>query len=317
MAADSHSISLETEISSREAKRSRATASPDGGLSTKKQKIIAPSPPRKYPKPTPRNGLGDTPSLICHPNGTMTIDNASVLELWASVVTQRTHPELLWETCLSAGNAIVRLVKGGITYHVDQHEDKVKADVRDGNPLVEVSQLDTMRFKLVLNANLVVLDGETPPGNEDTLKSKFTKPEDYKEMKKCLEITAALFAKDYLNERALNIFDSFRPTIEQGLDPWRTRTKFNCDVLFYLEYGAEDIRWVQQKAEEEEEEFEEQERLLALEKAAAKKAYKRTPPKPTPRRVTRAEAARVREISLNKAFISSLNPQPRRRGRGA
>jgi hypothetical protein len=169
----------------------------------------------------------------------------------------------------------------------------------------------------VLNANLVVLDGETPPGNEDTLKSKFTKPEDYKEMKKCLEITAALFAKDYLNERALNIFDSFRPTIEQGLDPWRTRTKFNCDVLFYLEYGAEDIRWVQQKAEEEEEEFEEQERLLALEKAAAKKAYKRTPPKPTPRRVTRAEAARVREISLNKAFISSLNPQPRRRGRGA
>jgi hypothetical protein len=247
----------------------------------------------------------------------MTIDNASVLELWASVVTQRIHPELLWETCLSAGNAIVRLVRDGITYRIDQHGNKAKGDVRNGNPPDEVSQFDTMRFQFTLKNNLVVLGEETLPGGEDILKSKFTKPEDYKEMKKCLEITASLFAKDYLNERAMNIFDSFRPTIEEGLDPWRTRTKFNCDVLFYLEYGAEDIAWVRQKAEEEEEALGEQERLQALEKAAAKKARERITPKPTPRRVTRAHAARVREISLNRVFISSPKARLRRHGRGA
>jgi hypothetical protein len=253
---------------------------------------------------------------MCPPDAIMTIDNASILELWASVVTQRTHPDLLWETCLCAGNAIVRFVRDGITYYNDQDEEKIEADVEDG---VKQHRLDTMRFKLVLKANLVVLGKETLSGDEDTLKSKFTKPEDYKEIKSWLEITARSFANDYLNERALNIFDWFRPTIEQGLDPWSTRAKFNCTVLLHCghEYGAEDIRWFQQKAGEEEEEFIEQERLQALEKAAAKKAYKRPPPKPTPRRVTRAAAASVREISLDKAFISSSNPRPRRHGRGA
>jgi hypothetical protein len=94
MAAESHSISLETEIGSLDARRSRSTASPDGGTPSKKGKTSEPSPPRKYPKPAPHDGLGFIHE-VCHPDAIMTIDNASVLELWASVVTQRTHPELL------------------------------------------------------------------------------------------------------------------------------------------------------------------------------------------------------------------------------
>lgn len=180
------------------------------------------------------------------PHLVMTIDNASVLELWASVVTQQVHPDLTWETCLSAGNAISRLVRErviyGNIYDINRHRNKAE----QSDLTTQISEIDTMRFKLALQNNLVVLGGEMIPGDEDILQSKFATPEDYDTMKGCLEGTAKLFAIDYLDERALNIFDSFKPSVDQGRDPWSTNTIFNCLVLVAGDYVARDLReWMQ------------------------------------------------------------------------
>jgi len=225
------------------------------------------------------------------PETLMTINNASVLELWAAVVTQELHSDVSWETCLSAGNAICGIVRDGATYHINRHKDRVE----QGDALNQVSELNTMRFNLVPQNDLVLIDGKPVPGDEEILKDRFATSENYKEMKEWLEVTAKSFSIDYLEERALNIFDFFKPSISPGLDPWSTDTMFNCMALFHSghEYGAEDIRWFQRKAEQEEMEFIEEERLRILEEAAAKKRVPRTKPKPTPRRVTRAMAART------------------------
>jgi hypothetical protein len=245
----------------------------------------------------------------------MTIDNASVLELWASIVTQRVHPDLPWETCLSAGNVVLRIVRDGIIYDIDHHKKEAVQD----NRLDGLSKLDTMRFKLALKNNLVVLGEKVVTGDETILKQKFATSGDYNTMKEWLEHMAKHFAKDYLDERALDMFDYFKPAVNQGLDLWSTRTVFNCMVLYNCvdDYGTPDIRWFRQRAEEEEEEeFIKEERLRAFEKAAAKKTYRRMSLKPTPKRVTRAEAARAREMLPTKAFTSSSKTRPRRHGRG-
>lgn len=280
MEAESLSISLEPAVESPRMKRPRSAVTPDEEPPSKRRKSWEPSPPRKYPKPLPRNGGDHDVFGVLGPELLLTIDNASILELWASVVTQRLHPNLSWETCLSAGNAISRFVRDGVTYNINRHRDEVEK----GDSLYQVCGLDTMRFKLVLNANLVVFGEETLPGDENILKSKFGTPHDYALIKLCLEGMTTQFSNDYLDERALNIFDFFRPTVKQGLDPWSTRNLFNVMHVSLCghEYGAEDIRWFRQKAEEEEEEFIEQERLLALERAAAKKKIPRTKPEPTP-----------------------------------
>jgi hypothetical protein len=291
MEGESLSISLEPAVESPRMKRPRSAATPDEERPSKRQETWEPSPPRKYPKPLLQNGIDHEMHGVFGPEPLPRIDNASILELWASVVTQRLHPNLSWETCLSAGNAISHCV----TYNMNQHRDEVER----GDSLDEVTELDTMRFKLVLNANLVVFGEEILPGDECVLERKFAKPDDYAMIKLCMEDMATQFAKDYLDERALNIFDFFRPTVKQGLDPWSTKNFFN--TTFFLlsahEYGAEDIRWFQQRAEEEEEEFIEAERRRVLEEAAAKKRTPRTKPKSTPRRVTRAEAAKAKTVS--------------------
>lgn len=252
------------------------------------------------------------------PEMLMTIDNASIFELWAAVVTKKLHSDVTWETCLSAGNAICGMVRDGATYHINRHKDRVE----QSNALNQVSELNTMRFNLVLGNNLVLVDGKPVPGDEVILENKFATSENYKEMIEWLEVTAKSFSKDYLEERALNIFDFFKPYISPGLDPWSTNTMFNCMALFHSghEYGAEDIHWFRSKAEQEEMDFIEEERLRVLEEAAAKKKVSRTKPKPTPRRVTRAEAARVeaasRGVSSSKVFTTSPKPRQRRHGRG-
>ena len=319
MEVESLSIPLKPAVESPRVKRSRSAATPDGEPRSKTQKSCEPSPLRRYPKPSPQYGLPHGWIHAPRPEMLMTIDNASVLELWAAVVTQKLHSDLSWETCLSAGNAICGMVRDGVTYQRNRHKDGVE----QGDALNQVSELNTMRFDLVLQDNLVLVGEKTVPGDEDTLKDKFATPENYKEMKDWFEGTISnIGGNDYLDERALNIFDFFKPCISPGLDPWSTKTIFNCMALFHSghEYGAEDIRWFQRKAEQEEMEFIEEERLRVLEEAAAKKRVPKTKPKPIPRRITRAEAARIEAASRGslprKVFTSSSNPRPRLHGRG-
>lgn len=150
-----------------------------------------------------------------YPGSIITINNASVSELWALFVTQTLHPNLSWETCLSAGNATSRMIRGGVMHNSPRRKDRVKqADLIDG-----VSELNTMHLNLVLDNNLVVVDGEPLPGDENTLKSKFATSDDYQEMKNWLENTAIYFTDEHLAEKALDIFHWFRPAIDQRLDP--------------------------------------------------------------------------------------------------
>ncbi|KAH0284398.1 hypothetical protein M436DRAFT_61796 [Aureobasidium namibiae CBS 147.97] len=317
MEAESLSVPLEPTVVSPGLDRSGSATPPDGEPSSKRQKTRGSPPPRKYPKPSPHDGLPHERMHAFRPEMLMTINNASVLELWAAVVTRKLHSDVTWETCLSAGKAICGMVRDGATYHINRHRDRVK----QGDALNHVSELITMRFNLVLQNDLVLVDGKPVPGDEVILKDKFATSENYKEMKEWLEVTAKAFSIDYLEERALNILDFFKPCISPGLDPWNTNTMFNCMALFHSghEYGAEDIRWFQRKAEQEEMDFIEEERLRALEAAAAKKRVTRIKPKPTPRRETRAEAARAeaasRGVLSSKVFTTSPNPRQRRHGR--
>jgi hypothetical protein len=182
---------------------------------------------------------------------TVTIDNASVLELWASVVTQRVHPNLLWKTCLSAGNLVLRIVRDGIVYYIDhRHKKQAEQDNRQDG----LSRLDTMRFRLALKQDLVVLGEEVITGDETILKQKFTTIEDYNTMKESLEHMAEYFAKDYLDERALDVFNYFKRPVDKGLDFWSTKMVFNRMVLpdCAEDYGTPDLRWIFQQLQEEE-----------------------------------------------------------------
>jgi len=313
MEAEPLSISLKPAVESPGAKRSDSAASPDGEPSPKKQKLRDTSPLGIYPKFLSHGGLFHKMMQAPYPDSIITIDNASVLELWASVVIQTLHPDLSWKTSLSAGNATSRMVRDGVMQNDPRRKDKVKqADLTDG-----VLELDVMRFNLVLENNLVVVDGEVLPGDEKTSRNKFATSDDYQSMKSWLELTAAYFIQEQLAETALDIFHWFKPAIDQRLDPWSTETIFNFKMWLYCDTsnGMLDPRGICRGAEEQEQEFLEGERLTDLEEAAAKKRARRTRPKPTPRRVTRAEAA-SRRVSSPKVFTTSPNPRQRRHGRG-
>lgn len=79
---------------------------------------------------------------------------------------------------------VLRIVRDGFRYDIDHHHEKQaeQDNRRDG-----FSRLDTMRFRLALKNDLVVLGEEVITGDETILKQKFATIEDYNTMKESLE----------------------------------------------------------------------------------------------------------------------------------
>lgn len=79
---------------------------------------------------------------------------------------------------------VLRIVRDGFIYDIDHHHEKQaeQDNRRDG-----FSRLDTMRFRLALKNDLVVLGEEVITGDETILKQKFATIEDYNTMKESLE----------------------------------------------------------------------------------------------------------------------------------
>jgi hypothetical protein len=160
------------------------------------------------------------------------------------------HPDRPWETCLSAGNVVLRIVREGIIYDIHHHHKK---QAEQDNRQDGLSRLDTIRFRLALKDDLVVLEEGVITGDETILKQKFTTIE----MKKSLEYMASLFATEYLDERALDMFNYFKPVVDKSLDFRSTRNVFNRVVLHgdAHDYGALDMHWVLKQLGEDEPDF--------------------------------------------------------------
>ncbi|KAF9690696.1 hypothetical protein EKO04_011511 [Ascochyta lentis] len=134
------------------------------------------------PKQTPAKAEDDNDSNT----KPVIINRAPVLHLWAASVAHRTHPQLSWETCLSAGaavSAICAVAKGRSIGTVPETEDG-----QDGKESVKnresSEELEVMHFKLKLRDGVAVVGSEKKgsPGNEEALRKKFG-PTQYQSVK--------------------------------------------------------------------------------------------------------------------------------------
>lgn len=153
------------------------------------------------------------------------VNRSPVLTLWAACVTRFLHPNLSWDTCLSAGSAIAALcatAKGrsiGVydPAHKDSQDKKQKDSQRDGHDEIHV-----MGFTLALVDGVVVLGAKDRKKlNEGLLKDKFGL-RDYARVKETFDRELETWKGDgnHLNSLAFAMYESFRPDVVVGRQGW-------------------------------------------------------------------------------------------------
>jgi hypothetical protein len=149
------------------------------------------------------------------------INRAPVLHLWAASVMLLTHPELSWESCLSAGAAvsvICAVAKGRSIGVVGEKDSEGKRGKKKGE---EGKEFDLMHFKLRLKDGLVVMGGKGKDGGEDALKRKFGEA-GYVKVKGVFEEVLKSWKgqEEELNKRAFHMYEDFRPDVKRGQKGW-------------------------------------------------------------------------------------------------
>lgn len=161
------------------------------------------------------------------------INRAPVLHLWAASVAHLVHPELSWETCLSAGSAIATITaiaKGRSIGAIEPSEDsEAKQKNRDERPEDEV--IEVMQFKLRVKDGLALVGSEKKgkPGSDGPLKSKFG--ESYDRVRKAFEKALSTWKgdEDELNKQAFGFYEAFRPSVKPGQGGWGKKGELNLD----------------------------------------------------------------------------------------
>jgi len=137
-------------------------------------------------------------------------------------VTHFLHPELRWETCLSAGTAIsavCAILEGrsiGTISSPDSTESKKKT-AEDATAILE-----SMHFKLKHKNGIVFLgsgDGEAQSGSETALRGKFGAR--FEDVQRILEESLERWRDgEKLNEEAFGMYEGFRPGVSKGQTGW-------------------------------------------------------------------------------------------------
>jgi hypothetical protein len=149
------------------------------------------------------------------------INRAPVLHLWSACIAQHVHPELSWQTCLSAGAAISALcavAKGRSIRTIPSHQHLSQAAKKQKDTSQEDVQI--IQFTLTLKDGLAMVGGETKPANEDGLKKRYGEGE-YQRVKEVFEEGLVSWkGREELNEMAFGMYEGFRPEVDAGQKGW-------------------------------------------------------------------------------------------------
>ena len=168
------------------------------------------------------------------------INRAPVLELWASCVTQFLHPNVPWESCVSAGGAISTITaisKGrsiGTIDKPDPGEAEEKRQKRKEKAEKEkLAELDVMNFHLSLDkTGQAMVGGKAKKAAEEALRKKYG-PEQYDKVKKVFQDSLKSWKgkEEELNGRAFGMYEDFRPTIPPGQQGWGRKGQLRLDTV--------------------------------------------------------------------------------------
>lgn len=218
---------LEETIDQKPASKTKKTAKATSAEQTIKRKAQpAESKPSKKQKPEISSTTGDA----------IIINRAPVLQLWASCVAQFVHPELSWETCLSAGSAIATITaiaKGRSIGTVEPKDPEKKKEAQRDKKDTDV--IEVMQFKLHVKDGLVVVssgDNKGKPGSEGALRAKFGEG-NYERAKKAFEQSLQSWKGDEsgLNEQAFGFYEDFRPSVAAGQKGWGRKGELNLETV--------------------------------------------------------------------------------------
>jgi len=202
--------------------RKRKPTDTDTKQSPKRTKISSSKSETKPPKDIDNN------------NDVIIINRAPVLHLWAASVTHLVHPELDWESSLSAGaavSAICAVAKGrsiGTVPEKDSEDKSRRKKEQDGE------EIEVMHFRLRLKGRLCVVGSEEKGklGGEDALRKKFGEAE-YEKVRGVFEEALESWKgeEEELNKRAFGMYEDFRPNVSKGQKGWGRKGELKIEKV--------------------------------------------------------------------------------------
>lgn len=159
------------------------------------------------------------------------INRAPVLHLWSACVTQFTHSDLSWSTCLSCGSAVSALCaisKGrsiGTVPEADPSKEPEKQKRREKES--DLDEVEVMQFHLKIKDGKALVSGKPSSDVEEILSKKFKGR--YDDVKKVFEEALESWKgdEDELNKEAFGMYETFRPTVPAGQKGWGRAASLN------------------------------------------------------------------------------------------
>jgi hypothetical protein len=183
----------------------------------------APAPAPKRTKPSQTDTTTQT---------TIIINRAPVLHLWSACVAHVVHPELSWQTCLSAGSAVSTIcaaAKGRSVGTVPEKEESASKTSREDFETVQV-----MHFSLRLKDGLALVGstGKGRPAGEDGLRRKFGEVE-YERVRGVFDEVLGDWdvGPDELNPKAFEFYEQFRPEVKSGQKGWGRKGELDLEKV--------------------------------------------------------------------------------------
>lgn len=164
------------------------------------------------------------------------INRAPVLHLWSASVTQFTHPDLSWSTCLSCGSAVSSLcaISKGRSIGTVPEADPSKKDAKsekEADDDDDLEDVEVMQFHLKLKDGKALVSGKPSSDVEETLSKKFKGR--YDDIKKVFEEALESWKgdEDGLNKEAFGMYETFRPTVPAGQKGWGRAASLNFGAI--------------------------------------------------------------------------------------
>lgn len=174
---------------------------------------------------------------MANDHNTITINRAPVLTLWAASVCQVIHPQLQWDTCLSAGQAVATICAvskgraiGMIGEPSDDPEAQDEKKRKEKDKTKDLERIKVFSFSLPIKDGLVQLSAKPKPANEDGLKRRYGEDQ-YTATKKAFWEVAHSWRgeEEELQEKGFGFYEKFRPTIGTGQSSWGRSGQLDLD----------------------------------------------------------------------------------------
>ena len=179
------------------------------------------APPAKKPKESSTakdtgDGAKDNPIVI---------NRAPVLQLWGACVTKVVCPDLSWQTCLSAGNAISSLCavsKGKAIGMIERKERDEDANKRSKKDTASLENIHVMGFPIPIKDGVAMMGKTKKTLAEGQLRYKYGNDAKYEGAKKTFQEALKKWKgeEDILQKNAFHMYEKFRPSVPKGQPGW-------------------------------------------------------------------------------------------------